>query len=294
MSARLLWEGADSALWARKLDGRTKVCLLAAATVLVITIDRPATLFALFTLALCLHVAAGTPASKWEVLGALLLICLWGAVASQGLFYAQTPRTPLVCFVSPAFPVLGPLTGGVFLYREGLAYGALQGMRSATMLCLGLFVCWTSDPRALLNAFVSWRMPPMAAFMAVTALRFLPVLAAEGEEIMMAARLRKRAAGVPFRAWHWLAFLPKLVYPLLARSLRRAQTLSLSVLSRGFVNYRPAVQQQWPWPEKLFSCLLLAAALLAVLMKLFYALAEQSLFYWSSGRPIYDFARLWL
>lgn len=294
MSARLLWEGADSARWARTLDGRTKVCLLLSVTILTVTIDSPATLFALFTLALLLHLAAKTSFMKWEALGALMMICLWGSIVSQALFYAQTPRNPLVCLLSPEFPIIGPFTGGIFLYREGVAYGAIQGMRSATMLCMGLFVCWSSDPRTLLQAFVAWKMPPMASFMTVTALRFLPVLAAESVEVMTAARLRKKAAGEPLRELAWIVFLPRMVYPLLARSLRRAQTLALSVMSRGFVHYRPQSNKKWPLCEKGCAVCWLSLALIILLMKLFYILSEQNIFYFAQGRWIYDIARLWL
>ena len=76
------------------------------------------------------------------------------------------------------------------MYREGVVYGAVQGLRSATMLALGLFVCWTSDPRQLLKALMAWRLSPQIAFMLVTAIRFLPVLAAEAGEVIIALRLR--------------------------------------------------------------------------------------------------------
>lgn len=87
-------------------------------------------------------------------------------------------------------PVLGQITGGLYVYREGVIYGAVQGLRSATMLTLGLFVCWTSDPRQLLKALMAWRLSPQIAFMLVTAIRFLPVLAAEAGEVIIALRLR--------------------------------------------------------------------------------------------------------
>ena len=78
----------------------------------------------------------------------------------------------------------------MYIYREGVIYGAVQGLRSAMMLSLGLFVCWTSDPRQLLKALITWRLSPQIAFMLVTAIRFLPVLAAEAGEVIIALRLR--------------------------------------------------------------------------------------------------------
>ena len=190
MSVRQLWEGCDAAVWARKLDGRTKLLILFLVAVLAIVVDNPRTLFLLFTATLLLHLSARTSIYKWQVLAILLLLGLWGSMFSQALFFAQTPRTPLFVIIEPTMPVLGQITGGLYIYREGVIYGAVQGLRSAMMLSLGLFVCWTSDPRQLLKALITWRLSPQIAFMLVTAIRFLPVLAAEAGEVIIALRLR--------------------------------------------------------------------------------------------------------
>ena len=184
MSVRQLWEGCDAAVWARKLDGRTKLLILFLVAVLAIVVDNPRTLFLLFTATLLLHLSARTSIYKWQVLAILLLLGLWGSMFSQALFFAQTPRTPLFVIIEPTMPVLGQITGGLYIYREGVIYGAVQGLRSAMMLSLGLFVCWTSDPRQLLKALITWRLSPQIAFMLVTAIRFLPVLAAEAGELL--------------------------------------------------------------------------------------------------------------
>ena len=147
-------------------------------------LDNPRTLFLLFTVTLLLHVAAGTSIYKWKALAVLLLLGLWGSMFSQALFFAQTPRTPLVTIISPENGTLGALTGGLYIYREGILYGAVQGLRSASMLALGLLVCWTSDPRQLLKALLAWKLSPQLAFMLVTAIRFLPVMAAETGEVI--------------------------------------------------------------------------------------------------------------
>ena len=164
MSVRQLWEGCDAAVWARKLDGRTKLLILFLVAVLAIVVDNPRTLFLLFTATLLLHLSARTSIYKWQVLAILLLLGLWGSMFSQALFFAQTPRTPLFVIIEPTMPVLGQITGGLYIYREGVIYGAVQGLRSAMMLSLGLFVCWTSDPRQLLKALITWRLSPQIAF----------------------------------------------------------------------------------------------------------------------------------
>lgn len=291
MSARQLWEGTDAASWAQRLNGRTKLLVLFLFAILMITVDNPRTLFVLFSFTLLLHIVARTSIYKWKVLAVLLLLGLWGSMFSQALFYAQTPRSPLFVIISPEAGILGQLTGGLYVYREGILYGAVQGLRSASMLTLGLLVCWTSDPRQLLQAMLAWRLSPQLAFMLVTAIRFLPVLAAETGEIITALQLRsdsQRGCTAVLR------HLPYIAKPLLARCLRRAQTLALSVVSRGFFLAGARKRKEvWALSER-SACAALAVLVVAVVSsKLIYLLSEQG-FYFGVFRQIYDWTVLYL
>lgn len=291
MSVRQLWEGSDAAPWVQKLSGRTKLLLLFMFAVLTITIDNPRTLFILFSFTLAMHFVAKTSIYKWRALAVLLLLSLWGSMFSQALFYAQNPRTPLFVLISPEMEFLGSLTDGVFVYREGILYGAVQGLRSASMLCLGLLICWTSDPRQLLQALMAWKLPPQAAFMLVTAIRFLPVLAAETGEVLTALRLRSDSQAGRTSV---LRHLPYLAKPLLARCLRRAQTLALSVISRGFFSAqgRKRMLEQRAG-EKYFCAALIVFTGCIVISKIIYLLSEQG-FYFGQLRQIYDWTKMYL
>lgn len=291
MSARQLWEGTDAASWAQRLNGRTKLLVLFLFAILMITVDNPRTLFVLFSFTLLLHIVARTSIYKWKVLAVLLLLGLWGSMFSQALFYAQTPRSPLFVIISPEAGILGQLTGGLYVYREGILYGAVQGLRSASMLTLGLLVCWTSDPRQLLQAMLAWRLSPQLAFMLVTAIRFLPVLAAETGEIITALQLRSDSQRGRTAV---LRHLPYIAKPLLARCLRRAQTLALSVVSRGFFIAGARKRKEvWALSER-SACAALAVLVVAVVSsKLLYLLSEQG-FYFGVFRQIYDWTVLYL
>ncbi|WP_293555465.1 energy-coupling factor transporter transmembrane component T [Phascolarctobacterium sp.] len=291
MSARQLWEGTDAASWAQRLNGRTKLLVLFLFAILMITVDNPRTLFMLFSFTLLLHIVARTSIYKWKVLAVLLLLGLWGSMFSQALFYAQTPRSPLFVIISPEAGILGQLTGGLYVYREGILYGAVQGLRSASMLTLGLLVCWTSDPRQLLQAMLAWRLSPQLAFMLVTAIRFLPVLAAETGEIITALQLRSDSQRGRTAV---LRHLPYIAKPLLARCLRRAQTLALSVVSRGFFLAGARKRKEiWALSER-SACAALAVLVVAVVSsKLIYLLSEQG-FYFGVFRQIYDWTVLYL
>ena len=291
MSVRQLWEGTDAAGWIRNVSGRSKLIMLFLFAILTITIDNPRSLFILFTLTLALHILAGTSFYKWKILAVLLLLGLWGSMVSQALFFAQTPRTPLWVLISPDVPVAGAITGGLYIYREGILYGAIQGLRSASMLSLGLLVCWTSDPRQLLQALMGWRLSPQLAFMLVTAIRFLPVLAAETGEVIIALQLRSNGQAGRTSVIRHLPFIAK---PLLARCLRRAQTLALSVVSRGFF-LRTAGSRQAVWSAReKFCCMgLLGLTICIVGSKILYILSEQGM-YWGIFRQIYDWTKLYL
>ncbi|WP_297998008.1 energy-coupling factor transporter transmembrane protein EcfT [uncultured Phascolarctobacterium sp.] len=291
MSARQLWEGTDAASWAQRLNGRTKLLVLFLFAILMITVDNPRTLFVLFSFTLLLHIVARTSIYKWKVLAVLLLLGLWGSMFSQALFYAQTPRSPLFVIISPEAGIFGQLTGGLYVYREGILYGAVQGLRSASMLTLGLLVCWTSDPRQLLQAMLAWRLSPQLAFMLVTAIRFLPVLAAETGEIITALQLRSDSQRGRTAV---LRHLPYIAKPLLARCLRRAQTLALSVVSRGFFLAGARKRKEvWALSER-SACAALAVLVVAVVSsKLIYLLSEQG-FYFGVFRQIYDWTVLYL
>ena len=290
MSVKQLWEGSDAKVWARQLDGRTKLIVIFLIAIITITVDNPRTLFQLFTATLVLHLIAGTSLAKWKVLAVLLLLSLWGSMFSQALFFSQTPRTPLFTLIASDNGFLGQITGGLYIYREGVLYGAVQGLRAASMLTLGLFVCWTSDPRQLLQALLAWRLSPQLAFMLVTAIRFLPVLASETSEVIIALQLRSDSQSGRSAVWRHLPYIAK---PLLARCLRRAQTLALSVVSRGFFTAVRKEHSALAFKEKL-CCLTLGTFTLAVVFsKIIYLLSEQGL-YFGVFRQLYDWTSLYL
>ncbi|MGN0954417.1 energy-coupling factor transporter transmembrane component T family protein [Dialister sp.] len=290
MSLRQTWEGGDRKSLISALDGRTKLSVLLLYALMMVIVDNARTLFILFTITLLLHFLGKTPVYKWKVLSIFLLLGLWGSISSQALFFNQNPRTPLVMLLSPDFPFLGSLTGGLYIYREGIIYGAVQGMRTASMISLGLLVCWTSDPRNLLKGLTAWHLSPQASFMLVTAVRFFPILAAEAGEVMTALQLRSAAK----RGRHAvLRHIPYMIKPLLARCLRRAQTLSLSVTSRGLFLARQRKGNPWNPKEKAACLVMLLFVLGCGTGRILYALSLKGL-YFGMFRVIYDWTKLYL
>lgn len=290
MSYRQTFEGSDRPSCLSRLDGRTKLSILFLYAIMMVLVDNGRTLFIIFTVTLILHFLAKTPLYKWKILAVFILLGLWGSISSQALFFAQNPRTPLLMLISPGFPVLGPLTKGLYIYKEGIIYGAIQGMRTVSMISLGLLVCWTSDPRSLLKALTSWHLSPQASFMLITAIRFFPILASEAGEVMTALQLR---SGTVKGRHQVLRHIPYMVKPLLARCLRRAGTLSLSVTSRGLFLAKGKKGTPWRAGEKWACALCLLFTLFCGVSKILYALSLKG-FYFGLFRVIYDWTKLYL
>ena len=224
-----------------------------------------------------------------------ILLGIWGSMTSQALFYTREPRTIIACLLAPTAPGIGALTGGIYIYREGLEYGAVQALRSGTMLTLGLLINWTSDPRQLLRSLLSWKLPYELGFMLITGLRFLPVIFQETGVVLTAQRLR---GFNPFRTLSPQRLIQtafQTLFPILARTLRRAATLASSVESRGFGRETPQVALPvWPYQERFVCHTLLLVVFGLVLLKVMDALQFNGLLYVPAWRGLYDFMKVWL
>lgn len=290
-----VWEAMPSDTVIHGMDSRTKLIVLMAFAMTAITIDSSRTLFILFSLTLVMHGIARSSLARWRILCVFILLGMWGAMVSQGLFYNQEPRTIVACLVSPLTGIVGSLTGGIFLYREGLEYGAIQALRSGIMLSLGLLLCWTSDPRQLLRSFLSWKMPYEFAFMLITSLRFLPVVFEETAVVVTAQRLR---GFEPYKALSPKKLIQtafQTLFPILARTLRRGATLAFSVESRGFGRDTRLIQvEKWPTLEKYFSKSIIVALTILILLKVLYALQFNGVFYIVQCQGLYEVIKYWM
>lgn len=295
MYDRNVWEATPGNTLLHQLDVRTKLIVLISFAVVTLTIDSPRSLFLLFAITLIFHAISRSSLARWRILAVFVLLGIWGSMASQALFYNQEPRTVMACLLSPGFPVLGKITGGVFVYREGLQYGAVQALRSGIMLSLGLLLSWTSDPRQLLKSFLSWRMPYELAFMVITSLRFLPVIFQETAIVLTAQRLRGFQPFKTASPRHFIQMAFQTLFPILARTLRRAATLASSVESRGFGRETQRSYDN-PWSTLERSFCYIAALLVAgvVSLKILDVLQFNGLVYIPAWRSLYDMMKVWM
>ena len=90
-----------------------------------------------------------------------------------------------------------------------------------------------------------------------------------------------------------LRHIPYMIKPLLARCLRRAQTLSLSVTSRGLFLAKERKARPWNGSEKGASLLFFLFVLSCGAAKILYALSLKGM-YFGTLRVIYDWTKLYL
>ena len=295
MYNRQVWEANVANTLIHRIDVRTKLALMGIMAVLAIGVDSAKLLFLLFLFTLSLHLVARSSVERWRLLIIFLLVGIWGAMVSQALFYNQEPRTMIACLVAPSTSWIGTLTGGVFVYREGLEHGAVQALRSGIMLSCGLLLCWTTDPRQLLKCFLYWGMPYAVAFMLITSLRFLPVIFQETMIVLTAQRLRGFDSMKTLSPLRWIRAAFFVLFPILARTIRRAATLALSVESRGFGRQERAnTMLRWSRLERTICSLVFCLLGVGAGLKTLYWLQFNGIAYFAGMRGMYDFIAGWM
>ncbi len=215
------------------LDPRTKILMLIFFGSLAIMLDSAVSLLFCFLISLGLIVLSFPSWRQCRVLILFLFFTTWGLIYSQAIFYNEFPRTVLFSLVGHDVPIIGSITGGVRVYREGFLHGAIQSLRFNTTLTIGCFIIWSTQPRDLLLAFVKLRVPYNLAFMVTTGLHYIPLIAAESANVIRSQRLR---------GFRYLQFNPLQVIrgllnsfrPILTNNIRRATHLGEAVESRAF------------------------------------------------------------
>jgi len=216
------------------IDPRAKVAVLFAMSLLVVSVDNEKILFFLFLIPVFAYPAARLSASKYWIAFILIAVSLWGTIFSQALFYREWPRTIILPLIPRELPLLGKITGGLYVYKEGFLYGLIQGLRFSAMTAAGLLLCWTTAPQKMLLGLVRLKIPYGIAFMAITAIRFLPILLAEIFIVIEAQRLK---GFNPLKLKGLFKGVMNTLSPVLANSVRRAGMLAASVESRAFRAY---------------------------------------------------------
>lgn len=159
-----------------------------------------------------------------RLLGSLVPFWLLGAslVVSNALLVNDPARArPLWSW--------GPFTATI----EGLLIGLALAERGVAIAAYSLLLVLSTDPEDLVRSLTQQaRLPARLAYPALAAYRCLPLLGEEWAAIRLAQRLRGRGRR-PGPAG-WFREQGRLLVPLLAGAIRRADRVALAMDSRGF------------------------------------------------------------
>lgn len=109
-----------------------------------------------------------------------------------------------------------------------------------TVLSL-LFMLTTDSKRFVMSLMQQARLSPTIAYSALVGFRFLPLMQREMHQLQYAHRLR----GVPLDTkWERIRHVPKLLLPLMAGSIRRAERVAFSMEARGFTSGKRTVYER--------------------------------------------------
>lgn len=263
-------------------DPRARVLLVLAVGGFALVLDHPLGLGVLAAITGSALLAVG---GRWRLHAlAVAAAVVWSTILSQGLFYADSPRTPLV--------ELGP----VAVWREGVLHGLVQSLRLLAMGAAGSALAISTPPDRLFAGLIGLRVPHGAAFLAVTGLRFVPVAAAEWWAVRE-ARARRGRPIVARAPWRWLAEEMRTLRPVAARTVRRARTLAESLDVRGFDPDRPrrlrTPLRMGPADVAVVGATWSALALAATAEALYRAYLWDVAWH-PALRPLYGWVRAWL
>ena len=223
-----------------RLDPRTKLLWVLSISIAAVLVGTPL-LLGLLVLSTVPFWALLRP-SRGQVRTLLLLFAsvAFGVILSQAFFYywATGPRLVLL----PAdFPVLGPVTGGIAIYLNGITYGLVQSFRFIASMSAALVLVASTRPGDLitgLSSIVPGRngrrpigLPQEIAFMVSAAVSFAPVMIGEAEQILRAMQARGLNLRGLFGMGRGLSYL---FFPLITGLLRSGRQLALAADARAF------------------------------------------------------------
>lgn len=118
---------------------------------------------------------------------------------------------------------------------EGLRMAEIFVLRLSTIGSAALVFLWTTNPKFFATALVYMKVPYRFAFAVLVALRFLPMIQDEITKIKDAHLIRgiKQEKGLKGSFQSWQRYL----FPILVNGLRKSETTSIAMDSRGFGLY---------------------------------------------------------
>jgi len=235
------YEQKDSLL--HRLDPRVKLFWLFGISVLSVVFGTPDLLAILFISTLPFWFMLKPSKSRIKAIIVIFMSVLLSFTISQALFYYWA-KDPLFTLVPSSFPLVGPLTGGIYFYADGAIYGLYQSFRVMASLSAAMLVIATTHPGMLIDAFVRFfeiriagksykiGIPYEIAFMVSSAVSFAPTMLEESGIILNAMQARGLELKGDIR--RKAKALKYILVPLVVNILRAGRKLAIAADTRGF------------------------------------------------------------
>ena len=241
MKSLFRYEQRDSLL--HRLDPRVKLLWLSGISVLSVVLGTPDLLIMLFLSTIPFWFILRPSKSRIKAVFIVFLSIALSFTVSQALFYYWA-KDPLFTLIPSSFPLVGPLTGGIYFHADGAVYGLYQSFRFMTSLSAAMLLIATTHPGMLIDAFVRFfeirlggknyriGIPYEIAFMLSSAVSFAPTMLEECSIIFnaMQARGLELKGGIRSK----IKALKYVLFPLVVNILRAGRKLAIAADTRGF------------------------------------------------------------
>ena len=200
-------------------------------SLLIVLLTTPVHLVLLALSTLTVLFVGRIPLRRFKVLFFVVLSIVGSTMVSQAFFYYFEPRTVLLTVVPEQLPFLGRITGGIYVYKEGIVYGLVQSLRLVSATFMATAIAASTHPSEILVWLKKVRLPRELGLVLIVSIRFMPQLVEEIKRILLGLRLR----GIKTRGFiNTIKAFRLLLQPLVINSLRQARMLALAAEVRGF------------------------------------------------------------
>jgi len=212
-----------------KLSPFAKISYSIIVSVLVVILKTPLQLFFLTAITFCVLLLARPNFTRLKALMYALGMVVIATSISQAFFYYFEPRTIFFTIIDKKTPVIGTITGGIYIYKEGIIYGLVQSLRILSVMFMATTVVISTHPSQMIIALNKIRIPRELGFIIATSIRFLPHMIEDTRRIWTAIKLKGVSGGI--KAFKYV------LSPLVINSLRQARLVALAAEVRGYSFY---------------------------------------------------------
>ncbi len=221
-----------------RIDPRVKLVWVFCISVLTIIAGVPWMLLIIFLSTLPFWVLLHPSREKVKSFIFILCTMVFGFIFSQSIFY-YWGETPTFTLIPADFPILGYITGGIHIYKEGVVYGLIQSLRFMASVSAAMVLVASTHPSELISGLVRFirvgkrciGFPGEIAFMIAFAAGFAPSMIEESLTTINAMQARGLAMkGITNK----IKAMRYLLFPLIINVLRNGRQIAIAADARAF------------------------------------------------------------